>query len=461
MRMAQAPLIGVAFLLAACGAGDPQPPEASALLQQTREAMLSVESMRAEGSITSVSEREGEKETLITIAMASSDLFYNRSEFVGQEEPSFGESLYVDGVVYTRSDFPPGFNDWRASDVAPPTAEGPAEFLMPPEGLAELTAEGATFEDEYAWVLRGQVVQSSESPSGQGEIVEPQTVEWTVFIDPETKWVLQAEIDMDNGVQRVTDTATGTTRTFDHGTTRMVFRGSDYNEPVAVDVPDDLSAPTPTPSPTPRGVPFEQTLRFEPDGVLAPEQWDEVTEILDERLASIGAGGFELGVGVPPGVLTLVLAANSLTEEEARYLVERVGRFDFIERRCSAHPCEEDANHEDIDVGIGNADVIEARAARNPLMKEPSIQVTLHAEASMALAELSQRLYESRTDSDTPDHLAFAMDGEVLVSAVVQSPITSGRLQVNGDFTTSEAEVFAALIASEPLPVALRFVGAE
>ncbi|MDA0798047.1 MAG: hypothetical protein O2884_05180 [Chloroflexi bacterium] len=80
---------------------------------------------------------------------------------------------------------------------------------------------------------------------------------------------------------------------------------------------------------------------------------------------------------------------------------------------------------------------------------------------AVALVDLTTRLFDTNVTGGAPDQLAFVLDGETLVSAVVSSPILAGSGQVNGDFTAGDAQVVAALIANPPLPVGLRLVSAE
>jgi preprotein translocase subunit SecD len=132
-------------------------------------------------------------------------------------------------------------------------------------------------------------------------------------------------------------------------------------------------------------------------------------------------------------------------------LVTKTGRFEIVERLCTQSPCEGEGAYEDVPTGITNEDVAIARPESSPMTGEPIVVVRLREEASPALAELTGRLFETRA-GESPDQLTIVLDGEVLVSAPVASPIESGTLQIVGDFTEAEAEVIAGLVASRPMP---------
>ena len=159
-------------------------------------------------------------------------------------------------------------------------------------------------------------------------------------------------------------------------------------------------------------------------------------------------------------VATVLAPARSLTLEQARSLVERTGRLEFFERVCLARPCDGEGAHEDRPTGIGNADVVEALAGRDAVTVEPVVLFELSKRAAGRFATLTMRLYQSNI-TDRPGQLAIVLDGETLVAARVTSPILAGNGQIAGDFTEDEAAVVAAVIAAEPLPVRLRFVGVE
>ena len=93
-------------------------------------------------------------------------------------------------------------------------------------------------------------------------------------------------------------------------------------------------------------------------------------------------------------------------------------------------------------------------------MIEPVVLFELSKRAAGRFAALTMRLYQSNI-TDRPGQLAIVLDGETLVAARVTSPILAGNGQIAGDFTEDEAAVVAAVIAAEPLPVRLRFVGVE
>ncbi len=83
---------------------------------------------------------------------------------------------------------------------------------------------------------------------------------------------------------------------------------------------------------------------------------------------------------------------------------------------------------------------------------EPEIAFTMQPEAAAAFAKV--------TADNIGRRLAIVLDGKLYSAPVIQSPITGGRGQITGQFTSSEALELAGAIET-PLPVAVRVVEAK
>lgn len=196
---------------------------------------------------------------------------------------------------------------------------------------------------------------------------------------------------------------------------------------------------------------------FEP----TPEQMEGLISTITSRVN-------RLGVAEPSiqqfGDDRIVIQLPGLQDEEsARRTIGQTALLEIIERQCFAYPCDETApqNFDDQETGLTGADMATAFAGTNTVTGEPILLFELNRGAAGDFAQLTQRLYETRVNSDSPDQLAFVLDGEVLVSAVVQSPITSGSGQINGDFNAEEARLLAIQIESGRLPVPISEVSSD
>jgi preprotein translocase subunit SecD len=56
------------------------------------------------------------------------------------------------------------------------------------------------------------------------------------------------------------------------------------------------------------------------------------------------------------------------------------------------------------------------------------------------------------------DYLVIAMDGVVISSPVIDSPISQGHAQIMGRFDQSQAARMAALLNTDPLPFTFEVV---
>lgn len=83
---------------------------------------------------------------------------------------------------------------------------------------------------------------------------------------------------------------------------------------------------------------------------------------------------------------------------------------------------------------------------------EPQIGFTMQPEAAAAFAKV--------TGDNLGRRLAIVLDGKLYSAPVIQSPITGGRGQITGQFSSAEALELAATIET-PLPVAVRVVASK
>lgn len=86
------------------------------------------------------------------------------------------------------------------------------------------------------------------------------------------------------------------------------------------------------------------------------------------------------------------------------------------------------------------ADVRTATAIAVPTGETWAVEVRLDPTGTRALADATSRL----VDAPSPQNqLAIVVDGRVVSSPVVMGPITSGAVQITGNFTEAEAKSLA------------------
>ena len=135
--------------------------------------------------------------------------------------------------------------------------------------------------------------------------------------------------------------------------------------------------------------------------------------------------------------------------QQAKDTIGQTAQLEIIERICADLQC---TAFEDRETGLTGADMARAFASQDQATGRPVLSFELKSGAAQQFALLTQRLYDTRGTGD-PDQLAFTLDGEVLVSATVRSPILSGTGIIEGSFTPEEVRQLAIQVESGRLPI--------
>lgn len=135
--------------------------------------------------------------------------------------------------------------------------------------------------------------------------------------------------------------------------------------------------------------------------------------------------------------------------QQAKDLIGQTAQLEIVERICGDIAC---ATYEDISTGLSGADMERASPVQDQTTGQSVLSFELKRNAAQQFAVLTQRIF-STLNSDAPDQLAFVLDGETLVSAVVRGPILAGLGQIEGNFTPEEARQLAIQVESGRLPV--------
>jgi preprotein translocase subunit SecD len=91
--------------------------------------------------------------------------------------------------------------------------------------------------------------------------------------------------------------------------------------------------------------------------------------------------------------------------------------------------------------------VASAKATFDPISAQPSIEVTLTPEAAKAFGEL--------TTKNVGNVIELRVDGELLTSPTVRSPILGGTLVITGEMSQADAKDIAARLAEDGARIVL------
>jgi hypothetical protein len=458
-RIAVAALALLAATVGACG-GMPTPPQVAQLVEDVRQAMDTAPSFRFESTWTNTNPVSGESITEIAGEIAG-DGVYTKSGSLTDEFDWVGETLFVEGDVYTRSTPPPASpfsNDWRPSNF-PQAVAGQASFrarvFSIPENLADLKVIEAKHEGTDVWILTGERIATVHADTSIQYSISPKsTYSWT--IDPKTSRLIAWERVTDYGIVTFPPEMQSPPGPQKDQSSWRIF---DYDVDITITVPPNVTPLPPTATPRPGGEDVDYTFLMEAAASVTPDEWDATIAILEQRFRGIPGGIHLEWVGV--GEVKIRLSAHTLTVRQLVAIATPKGHFEIIERQCESYFCEIAGTYVDKPTRLTNGSIASASSDRNTVTGQLMVTFEMTRATAQALADLTTRPFETNAIGSTPDQMAVVLDGETLVSAVVSSPIMDGSGQINGGFTEDEAQVIAALIANPPLPVGLRLVSAE
>ena len=189
-----------------------------------------------------------------------------------------------------------------------------------------------------------------------------------------------------------------------------------------------------------------------------PEQMEGLISTITRRVD-------RLGVAEPSiqqlGTDRLLIQLPGVEDiQQAKALIGRAAVLQIIERICNdgfaPGACSDSVpgSFEDRETGLDGSNMARASANQDPTTGRPVLVFELNNDSAAAFALLTQRLFSTRTTTPThPDQLAFVLDGDVLVSATVQSAILAGNGQITGNFTPEDVRRLAIQIESGRLPI--------
>ncbi|MBM3940195.1 MAG: protein translocase subunit SecD [SAR202 cluster bacterium] len=177
------------------------------------------------------------------------------------------------------------------------------------------------------------------------------------------------------------------------------------------------------------------------------DNMDGLVQTISRRINS-------LGVSEPTiqrlGNDRLIIQLPGVTDiERAKRVIGETASLEIVERVCFDRAC---TQLKDKPTGLTGGSLESAAATTDQVTERWIISFQMTGDATRDFAQLTQRIFNT-LNTDSPDQLAFKLDDEVLVSAVVSSPILTGSGIIQGGFTATEARDIAIQIESGRLPV--------
>ena len=202
---------------------------------------------------------------------------------------------------------------------------------------------------------------------------------------------------------------------------------------------------------------------------------DEGTQKFSDVVARLNDSLVEAvtGSGAPPGKLEVAIAGEKSIRFDANALtiqrVEESNQFSFIvpldnETLATSSvdslrallgdsptvEFTEVLGFNDDDIGLTGEDLDRAYASQQQTTGAPIVNIEFNARGTRIFGELTTKI------AGTSDSIAIFLDGEELISPIVQSAITSGTAIIQGrDFTLDRVRDLSLLLEAGSLPVSI------
>ena len=190
------------------------------------------------------------------------------------------------------------------------------------------------------------------------------------------------------------------------------------------------------PPPARLGVDIEgaETLRFQTNGL----------QII--RLEQAGREGNKFAIALPSSD-TEGTSVLSIEAANAKLGTSPTVNFELSE------------GYIDEDIGLSGDDLENAYPSQHQASGAPIVNIEFNESGTKAFGELTTAIYAKQQSSGVRDQIAIILDGNELISPVVNSPITAGTAIIQGgDFTLERVKDLALLLESGRLPVPIQLL---
>lgn len=165
---------------------------------------------------------------------------------------------------------------------------------------------------------------------------------------------------------------------------------------------------------------------------VTPEDMEALKEVIRKRVDNMGVS--EPIIQLEGEDRIIVQLAGVDDPDEAIELVGRTAKLEFVDPFGN--------------IILTGSDLADARGVRNSgatVHEENAISLTFSEEGTKKFAQATQRFLGQVIE--------IYIDGECVVSATVNTPITNGQAQITGGYTFEEAIAQAAILKGGALPV--------
>ena len=113
----------------------------------------------------------------------------------------------------------------------------------------------------------------------------------------------------------------------------------------------------------------------------------------------------------------------------------------------------------DEDIGLSGDDLKSAYAGQHQASGLPIVNIEFDDRGTRIFGELTTDIYAKQEETGVRDQIAILLDGQELISPVVNQPITAGTAVIEGaDFTMTRVKDLALLLESGRLPVPIELI---
>ena len=113
----------------------------------------------------------------------------------------------------------------------------------------------------------------------------------------------------------------------------------------------------------------------------------------------------------------------------------------------------------DEDIGLTGDDLKSAYPSQHQGSGVPIVSIEFNDRGTKIFGNLTTEIYSKLQNEGISDQIAIILDGNELISPVVQTPITAGTAIIQGpDFTIERVKDLALLLESGRLPVPIELI---
>ena len=204
-----------------------------------------------------------------------------------------------------------------------------------------------------------------------------------------------------------------------------------------------------TPNTSERGAQEVQQLIYRVVEEPSPtdEQMERLVDVVMRRVEHLDVAGPSVE---RLGEERLLIQLTGVEDtQQAKDIIGQTAQLEIVERLCDNSTC---TAYQDRPSGLTSGDMARAFPSQDQATDQPVLNFELNRDAAQRFAVMTQRIFSTNI-TNSPDQLAFVLDGEELVSAHVYSPIRDGDVIISADFTADEVRELAILFDAGPLPL--------